>query len=694
MSSTLPARLGKLTASARVAWAARRVRRSSAFDAPWYRAAYPDSAGWDAATHFLAIGLRKGYRPHALFDADWWQDRRGGRCKRHPFIDYLQAPERWRLSPSPYLVLEPGLDPNALPHDASPLGLFRESGGTRGLVPSPLFDADFYARNNPDVVAAGFDPLLHFAANGGREGRSPCVSFDAFRYLSANPDVKARGEEPLRHFLMRGARQGRAPHRAIDPALLLADAQEANLIEALVHYQSEGRHRLGARTHARLPPPGAVAPLFDDWPWRNAKAASAQGRLLVLLAGPPDAAMMATLTAACKSGADPWFVSLDPASDAVLETLAAPTLTLGQAASVILPALLRAAALAGPHLSLVIAAPPEHLVHALAARQSGLDVIRFAHPPVAATAPATVLSISVVVPLYNHVTFIDQRLASILSQRRAPCEIIIIDDASQDDSLLRALAFAETAPVPVRIVAREHNSGSPFMSWVEGVRVACGDLLWIAESDDLADPRLLERLAPFLERDERVVLAYCQSAVIGRHGERLADDHLFYTDEIDAERWEAPYLVSGETEIAEGLAIKNTIPNASAVLFRRRDLAQVANAIVADRYCGDWRSYALLSARGWIGYSPEPLNLTRRHDANATLEGERNALALREARDIRLSLWRRPGIPAAAVRAGLAQHQREFGLLQERHGPLAGVDTAGLDLSSEFELSASPASPI
>lgn len=693
MSSTLPARLGKLAASARVAWAARRVRRSGAFDAPWYRAAYPDSAGWDAATHFLAIGLWKGYRPHALFDAGWWRDRRGSRCRTHPFNDYLGTPERWRLSPSPYLVLEPGLDPNALPHDASPLGLFRESGGTRGLVPSPLFDADFYARNNPDVAAAGFDPLLHFAANGGREGRSPCVSFDAFRYLSANPDVKARGEEPLRHFLMRGARQGRAPHRAIDPALLLADAQDANLVEALAHYQSEGRHRLDARTHVHLPPPGAVAPLFDDWPWRNAKAASTQGRLLVLLAGPPDAAMMTTLTAAYRSGADPWLVSLDPASDAVLETLAAPMLALGQAASDILPALLRAAVLAGPHLSLMIAASPEHPVHALAARQSGLDIIRFAHPPVAATAPATALSISVVVPLYNHGTFIDQRLASILSQRRAPCEIIIIDDASQDDSLLRARAFAETAPMPVRIIAREQNSGSPFMSWAEGARAACGELLWIAESDDLADPRLLERLAPFLEQDERVVLAYCQSAVIGRHGERLADDHLFYTDEIDAERWEAPYVVSGETEIAEALAIKNTIPNASAVLFRRRDLAQVAKAIVADRYCGDWRSYALLSARGWIGYSPEPLNLTRRHDANATLEGERNALALREARDIRLSLWRRPGIPVTAVRAGLAQHQREFRLLQERHGPLAGVDTAELDLSSGFELAASPAAP-
>lgn len=694
ISSTLPVRLKQLAASVPVAFVARKLRRSGAFDAPWYRAAYPDSAGWDAAIHFLAIGLRKGYRPHALFDAQWWRDRRGHRCETHPFIDYLSTPERWTLSPSPYLALEPGLDPNSLPRDASPLGLFCSSGGTRGLVPSPLFDADFYARNNPDVVAAGFDLLQHFAANGGREGRSPCVSFDAFRYLSVNPDVKAAGEEPLRHFLMRGARQGRAPHRTIDPALLMAGSRYSNLAEALAEYQSDGRHRLDARTHARLPPPGAVAPLLDDWPWQNARTLSSRGRLLVLLAGPPDQAMAAALASAERSGAEPWFVGLEPAADAVLATLAAPTLSLGQAALEALPALLRAAALAGPHLSLTIAAPPEHPAHALATGQTGLNLIRIPHPPPPAAVTPAALPISVVVPSYNHGAFIDQRLASILSQRRAPCEIIIIDDASQDDSLLRARSFAQTAPIPVRIIAREQNSGSPFASWEEGARLARGDLLWIAESDDVADPRLLERLAPFLERDERVMLAYCQSAAIGRHGERLADDHLFYTDEIDAQRWEAPYLVPGEAEIAEALAIKNTIHNVSAVLFRRRDLAEVAGAIVADRYCGDWRSYALLAARGWIGYSPEPLNLTRRHDANATLEGERNALALREAREIRLSLWRRPHIPASTLRAGYAQHQRELALLQERHGILASADAAQLDLSSEFgPITSAPENP-
>ncbi len=686
VSSRISTELHKLVASLRVGYKARQLRRSGAFDAPWYRAAYPDSAGWDAAIHFLAVGMRQGYRPHALFDAAWWREQRRGQCRADPFIDYLQAPERWTLSPSPYLVLESGLDPAGLPREASPLALYRGSGGSKGLVPSPLFDPEFYARNNPDVVAAGLDPLLHFVANGGCEGRSPCVSFDAFRYLSVNPDVKASGEEPLRHFLMRGARQGRIPHRAIEPARLMAAPHAGSLAETLAAYQQEGRHRLDARTHARLPAPGAAAALLDDWPWRRAGVPSSRGRLLVLLAEVPDRALMEILTSANPGGAEPWLVGLEPAAEPALEASSAPALSLGRATPETLAALLRAAALAGPHLSVAIAAPAEHPAHVLAASQGGLTVVPFPPSPGSAAALPVTASISVVVPSYNHGAFLDERLASILSQRRAPCEIIIIDDASQDDSLVRARTFAETAPLPVRIIARARNSGSPFAAWEEGARLTSGDLLWIAESDDVADPRLLERLAPFLERDERVVMAYCQSGAIGSQGERLADDHLFYTDEIDTARWEAPYLASGETEIAEALAIKNTIPNVSAVLFRRRDLAEIAAMVAQDRYCGDWRSYALLAARGWVGYSPEPLNLTRRHSANATLEGERNALALQEAREIRLSLWRRPGIPAATIRAARAQHQREISLLQERHGALASADLDRLDLSAEGAL--------
>lgn len=668
--ANIVARVPQAIASARFARLARLIKRSGAFDAPWYQATYPDATGWDAAVHYLAIGAARGHRPHVLFDPQWWVEVRGCRRHRNVFIDYLTAPERWALPPSPYLALRPGLASAQLPRQISPLGLYHTSMGQEGLAPSPLFDAEFYKKNNPDVVEAGFDPLLHYISSGGREGRSPCVSFDAFWYLTVNPDVRAQGEEPLRHFLMRGALQGRAPHRAIDLPTLVANSRATRAAEALAHYQVEGR-RFPVSTHRRLPPPGATMRLFDDWPWRNGTIASARGRLLIIVAGYGHTNQTELLhrLVARRTGPEIWLVALDASAADAMSSIAAPLLNLTVLPHEALPSLIRAAVFAGPYLTLAVHAPQGHIVHELAAA-SGIALTTLAdadRSQKAAAEPRVAESISVVVPCYNHAAFLDKRLSSIIAQRRPPLEIIIIDDASQDDSLPLARAFADRSPLPVRVIAREHNSGSPFITWAEGARLARGELLWIAESDDLADPRLLERLAPFLETDPATVLAYCQSGVIGARGERLADDHLFYTDDIDSSRWETPYLVPGEEEIGKALAIKNTIPNVSAVLFRRQALQDVVAQIASDRYCGDWRAYSLLAARGRVGFSPEPLNQTRRHGGNATMAGERDLLAIREAQEIRLALWRRPDVSAKAIRAGYAQHIREVEVRRQRH---------------------------
>ena len=41
--------------------------------------------------------------------------------------------------------------------------------------------------------------------------------------------------------------------------------------------------------------------------------------------------------------------------------------------------------------------------------------------------------------------------------------------------------------------------------------MAKGDYLWIAESDDVADPQLLEKLVALLDAHPRAVIAYGQS---------------------------------------------------------------------------------------------------------------------------------------------------------------------------------------
>ena len=147
--------------------------------------------------------------------------------------------------------------------------------------------------------------------------------------------------------------------------------------------------------------------------------------------------------------------------------------------------------------------------------------------------PSQRLKVSVIVPNYRHAEFLEDRLRSIFAQTLRPHEIIFLDDASPDDSVEVARRLAPLAPVPMKIVVNEQNNGSTFRQWMKGLSLATGDLIWIAESDDHCHPEFLERLVPeFYDPD--VVLAYCQSAIIGPEGELSADTFLAHTDDISA----------------------------------------------------------------------------------------------------------------------------------------------------------------
>ena len=79
----------------------------------------------------------------------------------------------------------------------------------RRIRKSPLFNANFYADRNPDVVATGVDLAKHYALSGWKEHRNPSAEFSTRRYLAANPDVAAAGINPLLHYIDRGQAEGR-----------------------------------------------------------------------------------------------------------------------------------------------------------------------------------------------------------------------------------------------------------------------------------------------------------------------------------------------------------------------------------------------------------------------------------------------------------------------------------------------------
>lgn len=222
--------------------------------------------------------------------------------------------------------------------------------------------------------------------------------------------------------------------------------------------------------------------------------------------------------------------------------------------------------------------------------------------------------ISVIVPNYNHAPYLSQRLDSILNQTYNDLEILILDDASTDDS---HQIFKRYYTKPgLRIVVNHINSGAAFPQWNLGIHLAKGEYVWIAESDDSADPHFLESLIPLLDENPNVGLAYCQSKIMNVDGVDVGDS-LDWTSDLDPERWLNDFVNDGQDEVRNYLIYKNTIPNASAVVTRRSVLRQVVPVDTSFQLCGDWMHWGKVLLHTDLAYVAEPLNFWRLGSSNS-----------------------------------------------------------------------------
>lgn len=230
--------------------------------------------------------------------------------------------------------------------------------------------------------------------------------------------------------------------------------------------------------------------------------------------------------------------------------------------------------------------------------------------------------VSVVVPNYNYEAYLPERLDSIAGQSFQDFEVILLDDASPDGSVQVLEDFAERRP-GTRVVVNTKNSGSPFAQWMRGMELAKADLIWLAEADDRCQPMLLEKLVPMFD-DRNMRLAYCASQPVNSDGTVIGDYRPIYLNRITPGRWDKDYVATDHEEANAGLGIANSIPNASAVMFRKFcPEPEFVQELTSMRLCGDWYFYVRAMRNGLVGFSAMVMNDHRRHGNTVThqLEG-------------------------------------------------------------------------
>lgn len=264
---------------------------------------------------------------------------------------------------------------------------------------------------------------------------------------------------------------------------------------------------------------------------------------------------------------------------------------------------------------------------------------------------------SVILPNYNHAAYLKERLTSILAQTFTDYELLLLDDASTDQSVEILKQYADRPNI--RLLLNETNTGSPFAQWNRGVEAARGEYIWIAESDDTAEPRLLEALVKILDEHPQVGMAECDVPQIDSHGNRLQPFEWDRRPEY-ATRWSEDFLAEGQQEIKKFMYLQNTIPSASAVVFRRSVYLEAGPADPELTLCGDWWQWTRMLALSDLYFLAQPLAYSRVHLSTQRQSKWQNGLGTLESLVVQHRIQQMLGIDRQTIREGAQVYAKSW----------------------------------
>ena len=205
--------------------------------------------------------------------------------------------------------------------------------------------------------------------------------------------------------------------------------------------------------------------------------------------------------------------------------------------------------------------------------------------------------VSVVIPCYNYGRFLTACVRSVVTQRGVRTRVLIIDDASTDDSAVMAQALAALHPqveVKLHAVNRGHiatyNEG--LLEW------ASGDYVTLLSADDELPPGSLERSVRLMERHPTVGMVY---GGIEEFGDKTT------TRTTSARRATATVHNGGKWLHKRCRETVNVVPTPGTVL-RTSVQIEVGGYDPILTHAGDfdmWLRVALVSDIGYVGGPPQ-----------------------------------------------------------------------------------------
>jgi glycosyltransferase involved in cell wall biosynthesis len=203
----------------------------------------------------------------------------------------------------------------------------------------------------------------------------------------------------------------------------------------------------------------------------------------------------------------------------------------------------------------------------------------------------------VIVPVYNYARFVGLCLESILQQTSRDIEIIIVDDASTDETPQVVGLFRDQR---LRYLRHEENLG-PAAAFNTGFEAANGEFIVKFDADDLMEPEYIATAVGVLEKLPGVGFVFTNARTIDELG-----------NETGLVRRSGEPLTSASRSVFECLLYGNFVIS-SSVVARKACYDKVGLYDPSLKYGEDWDMWLRMAYHFDVQYIDEPLVRRRLH---------------------------------------------------------------------------------
>lgn len=207
--------------------------------------------------------------------------------------------------------------------------------------------------------------------------------------------------------------------------------------------------------------------------------------------------------------------------------------------------------------------------------------------------------VSVVMCTYNGSRFVAEQIESICKQTYKNLQIIIVDDASTDNTYEIVKQYCVKDE---RIQAYENDNNLGFnLNFNKACKLATGNFVAIADQDDIWELTKIEKLLAKISEDPDTLLVHCISARFEKFGKFHLKSHRLvnYMAGKDVRNFFLSNFISGHNMLLKKSLLEKSLPFPGNVYY-------------------DWWLAAVASCNGKIEPVPEILVWHRMHDSNAT----------------------------------------------------------------------------